>query len=264
MGKIFLILILILSCNFSVQAQEGYEPQPDTIAQTVVAEPSDEEEEYEEVKQQPADTILVQRNIYLAEDSILNWKKRKEYAYIKNLDSLLKASQQPTESKAPEMRAPDSGSFLSRLLGGPVIKIILWTLALFFVGIIVYQLLKSKGLFQSASTSRVSEKATEEEELLLQNDFDQLIQNAYKAGDYRMAVRYLFLKTLQQLRDKNHINYEPDKTNSKYVYEVPVNWRNDFSQLIFQYEYVWYGHFDINSDQYAQVQKGFNSFLQKV
>ncbi|RYY68315.1 MAG: DUF4129 domain-containing protein, partial [Chitinophagaceae bacterium] len=64
--------------------------------------------------------------------------------------------------------------------------------------------------------------------------------------------------------DNNHIDYEPDKTNSRYVYELPESWRNDFSKLVFQYEYVWYGHFDIDNNQYANVQKGYDAFLQKV
>lgn len=259
MGKRIVILLLLLQPVFVLQAQEsGY--TTDTVIQTVEPPVEDYNESTEEYF--TPDTNLVIHPVYLEADSISNWKKRKEFSYVNNLDSLLKAYQD--KQKQEPVKVSGGNSFMSRLLGGPVIKMILWTLAIFFVGIILYQLLKSKGLFQKPSFAGVAEKPGEEEELLLRNDFDQLISQAYQLGDYRMAVRYLFLKTLQQLRDKNQINYEPDKTNSRYVYELPENRRNDFSKLIFQYEYVWYGHFDINNDQYREVQKGFQSFIQKI
>lgn len=260
MGKRIFILLLLLQSVFVLHAQDGY--TTDTVVQTVEAPV---EEDYNEPTEEyfTPDTNITIHPVYLEKDSISNWKKRKEFFYVNNLDSLLKAYQD-RKKEEPVRRSSGGNSFMSRLLGGPIIKIILWTLAIFFVGIILFQLLKSKGLFQRSLSSRVTEKPEEEEELLLQNDFDQLINQAYKLGDYRMAVRYLFLKTLQQLRDKNQIIYEPDKTNSRYVYELPVNKRNDFSRLIFQYEYVWYGHFEINRDQYEEVQKGFNSFIQKI
>lgn len=264
-NRIILILCFVLCCSSSLQAQDNNAYSQDTVGARVIQAPIEEindSDYYEEIKEAPVDTNLFARYINLPDDSIRNWKNRKEYAYTKNLDSLLKASQEVQQ--VPQTRAPRSGSFMNQLLGGSIIKIILWTLAILFVGIIVYQLLKRNGLFQSSYKSKVAEKPAEEEELSLQNDFDPLIDQAFKQGDYRMAVRYHFLKTLQQLRDKNQINYEPDKTNSRYVYEIPVNWRNDFSQLILQYEYVWYGHFDINREQYEQVQKRFHSFLQKV
>ncbi|RYD76642.1 MAG: hypothetical protein EOP53_14350 [Sphingobacteriales bacterium] len=232
----------------------------DTTVKVETVADENYEEDYEEYSQ--VDTVLYSNAVVLEKDSINSWKRKKEFAYIKNLDSLLKASQE--KEPIHKQRIPGGDSFATRLLGGPVIKIILWTLALFFVGIIVYQLLKNRGLFQRSSRSKVAEKPEDEDILLLHDDFEKLAQQAIAIGDYRMAVRYHFLKILQQLRDKNHISYEPDKTNARYVYELPLNWRNDFSKLIFQYEYVWYGHFDINQHQYEQVKYGFHSFLQKI
>lgn len=255
MGKCLLIFLFFFNCSGNLFAQEA---TMDTVVTQVFQE--DEvvmEEEYGPV----ADTVLRLRNISIDRDSIYSLKNKKEFRYVKNLDSLLKASQQ----KEPAQPKKISGnSFSNRLLGGSFIKALLWILAIFFIGIIIYQLLKSNGLFQRKSTSLVTENIENETELLLHHDFDQLIHQACKLGDYRMAVRYLFLRTLQQLRDKNQINYEPDKTNSRYVYELPEQWRNDFSRLIFQYEYVWYGHFDIQKEQYSQVEKAFSNFSQKI
>ena len=262
MGKRILILVLVLSCSLFLRAQENTEYSTDTVVRIIEAPQAvDEDENYDERYEPVIDTTLSLRSIEITTDSINSWKKKPAFAYVRNLDSLLKASQQEAE---PQPRPTYKPSFMTRLLGGPGIKFILWTLAIVFIGIILYQLLKSNGLFQKAPTSRVVENPDENMELLLHNDFDPLISQACNLGDYRLAVRYLFLKTLQQLRDKNQINYEPDKTNTRYVYELPEQRRNDFSRLIFQYEYVWYGHFEINKDQYDQVEAGFNNFYKKI
>ena len=256
------ILISIFFTGFTLLTH-GQNPT-ETVIDTVYVQPSGEEVDYYEGEEkfEVKDTVLVLSAINMDLDSLRSLKDRKEFAYSKNLDSLLKASQE----KQPKVKQPvNSGdSFMTRLLGGPGIKIILWMLALAFLGIIIYQLLKNQGVFQRSSASKLAEKTQEEELLLLHDDFKRLAQQALERNDYRMAVRYHFLDILQQLRDKNHINYEPDKTNGRYMYELPVNWRNDFAKLSFQYEYVWYGHFEINQEQYEQVNKAYQSFLQKI
>ena len=249
-----------MGCALLMQAQENNGYTKDTVIE-VTAAPREEIYEDEAQYQPPADTVLMLHAINIEKDSIAAWKTRKEFSYIHNLDSLLKVSQEKQPKQTQSI--PQGDSFMSRLLGGMALKIILWTLAVLFIGIIIYQLIKSRGFFQRSAANRVNEKPEEEDVLLLHDDFGKLIQQAVMVGDYRTAVRYNFLKTLQQLRDKGQISYEPDKTNSHYVYELPVNRRNDFSKLIFQYEYVWYGHFELNKDQYEQVQAGFYSFQQK-
>ena len=266
MHKLFSILFFVVCMAATSQAQDNNTVEVDTVgAEEKIFEEKQAGTYEDDSEVYVADTTLAARNIIIPEDTINSFKKNEAFAYVKNLDSLLAASQKDQPSYATNERVYNSGSFMSRLLNGPVIKVILWSLALIFVGIIVYQVLVSRGVFQRTGRSKVAEKPVEEEELLsLQNDFDPLIRKAYEQGDYRLAVRYHFLKTLQELKEKGHISYEPDKTNSRYVYEIPINWRNDFSRLIFQYEYVWYGHFDIDENGYERVQKGFDSFLQKV
>ncbi|RYY67966.1 MAG: hypothetical protein EOO13_13560, partial [Chitinophagaceae bacterium] len=196
------------------QNDNGY--SADTT-ETTIFEERTTEENY--VNPDPVtDTSLLSRSILIDKDSVRSWKNRKEFAYLNSLDSLLRSTEQKKESKT-YTAAPKTNSFSSRLLGSTGIKIILWSFAILFVAVIVYHLLKSNRVFQRKYAPRVSEKSEEEEELLLQSDFDRLRQQAFHLGDYRTAVRYLFLKTLQQLRDNNHIDYEPDKTNSRYVYE---------------------------------------------
>jgi hypothetical protein len=210
------------------------------------------------------DTILNIRAIGLSPDTILQWKNKKEFNYIKNLDSLLKAYQAKEDATQPGNVSFSPPSFLDDIFNGSVLKMILWMLAAFFVLLIIYQLIKNKGFFKRVVTKGVEEETAEPEADILAQNFDLLIQQSCKLCDYRMATRYQFLKTLQLLRDHNQVDYSADKTNSRYVQELPQHWRNDFARLILSYEYVWYGNYTLTHQQYESLQQQYSSFRKKI
>ena len=51
-------------------------------------------------------------------------------------------------------------------------------------------------------------------------NFDQAIQDALFRKEFRLAIRLLFLQALKLLADKNHIHWQPGKTNHEYVEEL--------------------------------------------
>ena len=89
-------------------------------------------------------------------------------------------------------------------------------------------------------------------------DFDKETRKAIDEGDYRLAVRFLFLKLLHILDEKKLINWEPGATNKKYRQELkkhPVI--NHFNYLSKIYEYSWYGHFEPERDIFEQFHTQF-------
>jgi hypothetical protein len=91
-----------------------------------------------------------------------------------------------------------------------------------------------------------------------------LIQQSYKLGDYRVAVKYLFLKTLHQLAGRSFIEYAVDKTNYQYLREISPDKRNEFSKLVLNYEYIWYGNVNIGRELYDNLEKDFTAFQHKI
>jgi len=92
-------------------------------------------------------------------------------------------------------------------------------------------------------------------------DFDAEIEKAIVVGNYRLAVRLLYLRSLKQLSDNGLINWQINKTNTDYVYELTNNQQREaFKQLTLQFEYVWYGDFLINADIFKRVNLLFNDF----
>ena len=255
MIKQIFIIVLLLCCNGSIHAQ--YQEEDSISATTHIIR---DEEVIEEVVV-PVDTILKVRELVISPDSATAWKNRSEFEYIHSLDSLLQASQQ-TKSKPAKRGSDNSAS--SEFLGGGFIKFFLWTLALLFVIFIIYQLSTTGRLFTTAKRDPQVIETPDEAELLLQHNFDSLIASAIANQDYRLATRYHFLKLLQQLRDKNYIAYEPDKTNSRYVRELPPAIQQAFSNIVLKYEFIWYGHYDIAMEQFRAMEDDVKTLSQKL
>ena len=90
---------------------------------------------------------------------------------------------------------------------------------------------------------------------------DKKIQDAIDARDYNSAVRYLYLKTLYTLNDKKWIQFHSEATNLEYLNQMSQHKRSkEFGYLTQVYEYVWYGKFEINEQQFAFVHNNFKSF----
>ena len=133
------------------------------------------------------------------------------------------------------------------------------------VSALVFLVLKLSGI-NVLNTFRRNPKAAklayaEAEENIHEIDFDTEIEKATAVNNYRLAVRMLYLKSLKQLSDKGLIDWQLNKTNTAYVNEITdAGQRDTFAQLTYQFEYVWYGDFAINSDTFKSISRLFNNF----
>ncbi|MGB4776560.1 MAG: hypothetical protein WBP45_15385 [Daejeonella sp.] len=95
--------------------------------------------------------------------------------------------------------------------------------------------------------------------------FDDEIEKAIQNSNYRLAVRLLYLKTLKHLSDKNIIDWKPEKINQTYIAEIEnEDKRQQFSILTRQFEYVWYGEFFIDKENFNQINNSFHQFNLKT
>lgn len=255
MNKRILLLLFSFCSIFSAVAQE----QPDsTDTSGNVADTSDYVN-----KNILSDTLLEVNDIPLQPDSIAAIRNTQPFTYTKNLDSLLRELKKKSGNNTVKMPTK-SNSWLDAIFGSGIFSIILWGLAIFFVGYILYSLFLSKGIFTRKSYSKNVSEAQDETEAFEAADYDALIRQAYKLQDYRMGIRYLFLKSLQRLNQKTLIAFAADKTNSQYLKEVPQDKRNAFAKLILNYEYAWYGHTQISKEMFDGIETIFSAFINKV
>jgi len=106
---------------------------------------------------------------------------------------------------------------------------------------------------------------TDIEQNLNLTDFDALTKNAEKNNDFRLAVRYYYLWLLKKMANAELIEYDVEKTNSDYQNEItPQTIKEDFSYTSYLYNYIWYGEFDVNQEQYAKAKNAFVEFLNTI
>lgn len=143
-----------------------------------------------------------------------------------------------------------------------MLNFLVYTAIIISVLAILYLLLKNT--FGIATTdgyksSGISYLITEEE--IRTTDFEALMNEALGDQQYRLAVRYLYLKSLQRLVNRRIIDWKSEKTNRDYLLELPMGeLRQGFGRLTLLFEYVWYGEFNVDRDRFEQFRNQFQQF----
>lgn len=92
-------------------------------------------------------------------------------------------------------------------------------------------------------------------------NFPEAITKFENEKQYRSAVRYRFLLVLKKLNDQKHIVWNPEKTNQDYLAELKqTNLKDEFEELIYIFDYVWYGEFEVKEAQYHKFRQKFLDF----
>lgn len=254
--RLVLCLTALLGCASLVHAQD--EPVVDTAVESNVVEPLEEGlgaykgdkagENEPELRQVPDSTIQKQQ-------------KSKEFAYANDPDYW------KPEPQIQNQRSSGKGFwdyFYEFFSIDGVRKIVYGILIAFFV-FIIYRIIVVNKLYLFYSSKKTKVFAKEESTDLQDIDLEQKIQEAMTAGDHRMAVRYMYLKVLKLLNEKQWIKYHADGTNHEYVSQMSGRkLAREFSFLTNIYDYVWYGEFAVNKEQFEIVHKNFSHFYNAV
>jgi len=123
----------------------------------------------------------------------------------------------------------------------------------------------SSGLFSSRGQQKLNNFNEITSETIENIDVLSLIDNAEKEQDFRLAIRYYYILVLKTLSLKKLIIIEDDKTNSEYLNEIAhLKFSNHFAYTSYLYNYIWYGEFPLNIDQYYTAKQSFNTLLNDV
>jgi hypothetical protein len=95
-------------------------------------------------------------------------------------------------------------------------------------------------------------------------NWDDLLNKELKQLNFNLACRFLFLKTLKQLDEKDVIKWSLHKTNRDYLKEIPKIHQERFSRLIYFFEYAWFGDFKISQSQFEGIQTQQKQFISNI
>lgn len=146
----------------------------------------------------------------------------------------------------------------------PLFQTLLWLVIIggFAAVVIMYLSNSNIGLFRK-NTKPVTGEGEEyiETDNIFEINYTREIDRAISNGNYRLAVRLLFLKALKNLSDKKVIQYKQDRTNFDYLMQLhSTKYYNDFFRITRDYEYCWYGQFDIEPGKFSLIKSDFENF----
>lgn len=258
-----LVLCLLLFLSLAATAQ-GYDdeeegeklpPQEDIYNQPpVVAVPQDDE-----------DTSMFEPITY---DSWQPLQTRK--VPPSNVDKLKDddAFWYANAAREKKREKTSSPSFTQRIGNKPWFKVLVWLLiGGAFIAIIILFLSSSNiTLFRKKNiTAEKKEEEGEFEEDIFSMDHEREIRRAEEQGDLRRAIRYLYLRTLKDLAQKDLIRYRHESTDSDYLRQLAqTEYYRDFGRLARHFQYAWYGKFTVAQPLYKMVGEDFANFKKRL
>ena len=147
-----------------------------------------------------------------------------------------------------------------------LLKILALILILFVIYLITKSILNKEGqwIFGRNSDKKIIDYNEIEKNLHL-IDFEKLIQNTLKSGERRLTIRYYYLWILKKMSDKNLIEWDVEKTNSDYLYEIKNQaQKDDFSYLSYLYNYIWYGEFELDEATFVKAKNAFEKTIKSL
>lgn len=144
-----------------------------------------------------------------------------------------------------------------------IFYVVIFILVVFFI---VKAIINKEGkwVFGKSSDKSII-PVTDIENNIYEADFKSLIASAESENNYRLAIRYYYLYLLKNLSQSGIIEYDVEKTNSDYYYEISSETqKKEFSYTSYLYNYIWYGEFDIDQNQFLKAKTAFNKFLDSV
>lgn len=260
-------LVALLACSQLVQAQYD----DDSVGTTVEASPVEVNDNYGTKigSHPPPPEYRV-----VPDSTVSRYKKDDDFAYANDpeywdneRERALKRKREEEQRLQEQQEAQNQEykkgfwDHFNDFFSGSAIRTISYILLIGFFLFIIYRIVVVNKLFLFYSSKKATVEAGEEEVDIQDDNLDARIRKAVEAKEYRPAVRYMYLKTLRLLNDREWIRYHADATNYEYVNQMGRHkLGNDFGFLTRIYDYVWYGEFTLTDEQFELVHNNFSHF----
>ncbi len=185
----------------------------------------------------------------LPPQTVDNLKKDDDYWY---------ADLEPNKPKPKKYKPPPS-------ISTGWLRPLFWVIIIggLIAGVIWFLANNDVRLFGKPSKKIDTDEESEEEltDDIFAINYEKEIRRAEDAGNYRLAVRLMYLRTLRELSDRSLIDYRYGKTNSDYVSALYGGKHyKPFFSLTRTFDYTWYGQFPLSPENYKQVAADFMAF----
>ncbi len=233
------VLLLVLASGTSITAQEPMEEQDTFLT---------------------GDTYFNHLSVHALKSVPIRQIPDSIWKQLKQQDAFWYADIAPhknTESVAPGQNIINT-SWMKTLVWVFILLTMLSTLVWFLSSIDIR-------LFRKPSTELQKEETIFLSEDIFSIDFEKQIRKATSNQEFRHGIRFLYLRSLKELTEKNLIDYTHEKTNRDYLNQLTGTvYCKDFYRLTQDFEYIWYGKFDLSAEQFHLIQQDFYRFKQSL
>lgn len=196
-------------------------------------------------------------------ESLENYKQNPTYIY----DDAPSLSTNPVKAWWQNMWRK-FGDFMERATSPLFWKILRFLIIIAVVLLLVYHLSNSeKSGILGKRNARIGEAEVilESGDLMI-SEIDKMVHNCESSEDYRMAIRWLYLKTIRNLSVLGIVKKSENTPNNNMLSQIKNDTvKEDFRKLIFIYEYIWYGKHALNSaGHYGALKSNFDNFNQSI
>jgi hypothetical protein len=252
--RVVLCLIALLSGSQAIHAQVGDDTTAIAIETTV-----DEATGDTEPKINIPEPVVFRQ---VPDSTVRKLQKQKEFAYANDPAYWAREPESQVQTRSPRKGFWD---YFNDFFSGAAIRFITYGILIAFFLFVIYKIIVVNKLFLFYSSSKPKTADTGEDIGIDDENLDEKIQKAIDAKDHRLAVRFMYLKSLQLLNDRQWIRFHADATNYEYVNQMSGHkLANEFGFLTRVYDYTWYGEFALTEEQFDIVYKNFNHFYNAV
>ena len=224
------LLLLTVQTGIAQSAASAIYPSPPTVQDTTL-------------KILPASDFLDIEVRLFSEDKIENYKNDPDFNYDVN-----QAEAEDWITKIKNWINQQLANIFSSETYFTVMDYVYYGLMIIALILIIRGLIKAdrRGLIFGKVNNKIL-TGTESEEIISSSDFDELIRSAIETKNYKLAIRYLYLKSLHLLANQGFIELKDNKTNYQYLNEI----KNSRIAKAFQdttrlFEWAWYGEFPVD------------------
>ena len=236
-----------------------------------------------QVNAQDTATVVLDTTVISESDSLVNSQNEKKYYFNEVSDTQTIDERKIDDSIVNRIKADDAYWYVNEapkkketktnqeqkgVLQQQWFKTIFWVLLIGgFVALLVW-FLASVNIRLFRKSSKIIDHGDSNKppaENIFELNYDQEVSSAITAKNYRLAVRLLYLRTLKELSDRQLIQYTNEKTNSDYLFQLSgTAYYKSFFRLTRNFEYTWYGKFELSQDSFVLMQHDFSSFKKQL
>jgi hypothetical protein len=152
----------------------------------------------------------------------------------------------------------------SKLISGRLFQ---WLLFILVAGVLLYGIIQlarennfkwpgRKKNFDYGNNNELKEEKTV--------DFNAAIHTYQMEGNYRLAVQYMYLKLIHEIRESGSITIRDSSTNAEIVHALKKHQiADEFRYLATAYEYIFYGDFIPQESFFIKLKEKFDEFQLK-